>query len=119
MARLLADENFPLKVSEKLRTLGHDVTTLQETGHANQGFTDAEVLEFATHDGRTVLTLNRWHFIRLHNERTPASHAGIVACTVDSDFIRQANSIHELLLNTTELKGVLLRVNRPSTSVSS
>lgn len=32
MARLYSNENFPLPVVEKLRTLGHDVLTIQETG---------------------------------------------------------------------------------------
>jgi uncharacterized protein DUF5615 len=34
MARLYADENFPLPVVEELRRLGHDVLTIYETGQA-------------------------------------------------------------------------------------
>jgi Domain of unknown function (DUF5615) len=37
MARLYADEDFPLPVVEELRRLGHDVRTVQEAGRANQG----------------------------------------------------------------------------------
>ncbi len=44
MARLYADEDFPLPVVEELRRLGHDVRTVQEAGRANQGIDDAEVL---------------------------------------------------------------------------
>jgi len=47
MARLYSNENFPLPVVEKLRTLGHDVLTIQETGRADQALTDDKVLEFA------------------------------------------------------------------------
>ena len=45
MASLYADEQFPLQVVELLRTLGHDVLTVQEAGNA--GFPDPEVLAFA------------------------------------------------------------------------
>ena len=40
MARLYADENFPLPVVEELRQLGHDVLTIQESGRetASAGF---------------------------------------------------------------------------------
>ena len=43
MARLYADEDFPLPVVEELRRLGHDVLTVQEAGRANQGIDDATV----------------------------------------------------------------------------
>ena len=45
MARLYADEQFPLPVVELLRTLGHDLLTVQAAGNA--GFSDPEVLAFA------------------------------------------------------------------------
>jgi hypothetical protein len=32
MARLYSNENFPLPVVHRLRTLGHDVLTIQEAG---------------------------------------------------------------------------------------
>lgn len=35
-ARFYANENFPLPVVEELRRLGHDVLTIQETGHPDQ-----------------------------------------------------------------------------------
>ena len=38
MNRFLADENLPLPVVAELRSLGHDVMTLQETGKGNQQF---------------------------------------------------------------------------------
>jgi len=47
MARLYADENFPLPVVECLRLLGHDVLTAFEAGQAEQGIPDPLVLAFA------------------------------------------------------------------------
>ncbi len=74
MAQFYADENFPQPVVEQLRKLGHDVLTTSESGKAGQKIPDEEVLLFAVENNRILLTLNRKHFIRLHNER-PA-HAG-------------------------------------------
>jgi len=48
MARLYADENFPLPVVEALRALGHDVLTIYEDGKGNQGYPDELVLRGAT-----------------------------------------------------------------------
>ena len=111
MARLYSNENFPLPVVEELRTLGHDVVTIQETGKADQALPDDEVLRFATKENRAVITLNRRHFIRLHHEQP--QHAGIIVCTVDPDFARQAERIHQSISALTSLSGQLLRVNRP------
>jgi hypothetical protein len=44
MARLYADEDFPLPVVKDLRRLGHDVRTVQEAGRAGKRIDDAEVL---------------------------------------------------------------------------
>jgi hypothetical protein len=79
VARLLADENFPLPVVEEHRRLGHDIETVLDAGIAGQGVSDPDVLEYAVGRGRAVLTLNRKHFIRLHRQRP--DHAGIVVCT--------------------------------------
>ncbi len=110
MARIYADENFPLPAIARLRELGHDVLTVQESGKGEQRFSDAEVLLFATADGRTVLTLNRKHFLALHRDRP--EHAGIIVCTVDVDFSGQADRIHAALAATPRLESQLLRVNR-------
>ena len=67
MARLYADEQFPRIVVKLLRALGHDILTVQEAGKANQRIPDEDVLAFAIADNRTVLTINRGDFIRLHN----------------------------------------------------
>lgn len=112
MAKLYANENFPLPVVEELRRFGHDVVTIQETGRAEQRTPDEAVLQLAVADDRGVLTLNRKHFIRLHREQP--KHSGIIVCTVDGDFPRQAARIHETLAGVPDLHGALLSVNRPS-----
>lgn len=112
MARFPADENFPLPVVSALRRLGHDVLTIHDAGLANQSIDDEVVLSFAHADRRAVLTLNRRHFIRLHNAR--AGHSGIIACTFDTDFEAQAGRIHAALDNLSKLSGELVRINRPA-----
>jgi hypothetical protein len=112
MARFYSNENFPLPVVERLRALGHDVLIIQETGKAEQAQPDDEVLKFATGDNRAVLTLNRRHFIRLHQNNQV--HAGIIVCTVDPDFAGQAERIHQAISGQSALNSQLIRVNRPS-----
>lgn len=104
MARLYANENFPREVVEALRALGHDVLTVLEAGNAGQGISDEEVLGFAAAQGRTVITLNRRDFIRLHLSQP--EHAGIIVCS-------QAERIHEAITSIESLSNELLRVNRP------
>jgi uncharacterized protein DUF5615 len=111
MTRLLADENFPLPVVEELRQRGHDVVTLYESGKAGQQVSDDEVLSVAIEEKRALLTLNRKHFIRLHTEKP--NHTGIIVCTFDPDFEKQAQRIHIALENQPEMRGQLIRVNRP------
>ena len=74
MVWFYADENFDFPVTQRLRTLGHDVLTVQEAGE--QGGNDARVLAYATAAGRIVLTFDRRDFERLH--RADPAHAGIV-----------------------------------------
>ena len=111
MAHLYTNENFPLPVAEELRRLGHDVLTVQEAGNGGRAIPDESVLAFASGKGRAVVTINRKHFIRLHllNPR----HAGIIVCTYDPDFVRQAHRIHSAIEEQDRLEGQLLRVNRP------
>ena len=111
MARLYSNENFPLPVVEKLRVLGHDILTIQETGKADHALPDEKVLEFAVAENRAVLTLNRRHFIRLHQQNQ--THAGVIVCTFDADFAGQAERIHQAISGHSALSGQLIRVNRP------
>ena len=112
MARLYSNENFPFPVVESLRLLGHDVLTVLEAGNAGQKIPDEKLLEFAIQQNRAVLTINRKHFIRLH--RAVPDHTGIIACTYDVEYGRQAQRIHEAIEAAGDLAQQLLRVNRPS-----
>ncbi|MEG4586865.1 DUF5615 family PIN-like protein [Microcoleus sp. MOSTC5] len=113
MAGLYADEQFPRVVVELLRALGHDVLTVQEASNANQGIPDEDVLAFAVTKERAVLTLNRIDFIRLHASQP--NHAGIIVCKDDQqDRQRMATRISEAISNVETLRGMLVRVNRPS-----
>jgi predicted nuclease of predicted toxin-antitoxin system len=111
MAQLYANENFPLKVVQILRLRGHDVLTTFEAGNAGQAIPDDAVLGYAVQSNRTVLTLNRSDFIRLH--RQSSKHAGIIICTQDADVAGQAERIHEAVSAQQDLSGLLIRVNRP------
>lgn len=110
--RLYADEQFPRRIVEFLRAMGHDVLTAQEAGNANQGIPDPEVLRFAVSYGRAVLTINRCDFIRLHSLQP--NHTGIIVCTDDKDVEGLANRINDAISALENLTGQLLRVNRPS-----
>jgi len=52
MAKLYANENFPLPAVEELKRLGHDVVRIRETGDSNQAMPDAFVLKYAQENGR-------------------------------------------------------------------
>lgn len=112
MARLYADEQYPYPVVECLRTLGHDVLTVQEAGKANQKIPDADVLTFATLEQRALLTQNRKDFFKLH--RLQPDHAGIIACTNDRDWEALANRIHAAIVAEVSLQGKLIRIVRPT-----
>ncbi len=110
-----ADENLPLDVVTELRRLGHDVLTAFEDGRANRRLPDEEVLTRATELKRIVLTLNRRDFRLLH-QQSQVAHAGIIICTQDSDFTRQAERIHKTCNSLPHMDNQLLRIYRPSAS---
>ena len=113
MARLYADEDFPLPVVEELRRLGHDVLTVQEAGRANQGIDDATVLADGTADQRAVLTHNHSDFKRLHQRGL--THAGIISCTHDpADPVGLAQRIHDAIAPISDLTNQFIRVIRPN-----
>ncbi len=111
MATLYSNENFPLPAVLELRRLGYDVLTIQETGRADRAEPDEAVLTFATEARRVLITLNRRHFIRLHNAGQP--HAGIIVCTFDPNFVALAQRVHQALVVEVSMTGKLVRINRP------
>jgi hypothetical protein len=113
MPRLYSNENFPLRVVVELRSLGHDVLTSLEAGQANRKVPDEDVLAFAVMHERVLLTQNRRDFLRLHHAGG-GFHHGVVLCTADPDFSGQAQRINAALVAAgRDLRGVVIRVNRP------
>ncbi len=110
MARLYADEQFPRPVVEHLRSLGHDVLTVQEAGNA--GNADSDVFAFAIANDRAILTQNRRDFVKLH--RSQSDHAGVIICSDDQNFIKLAKRIHEAIAAENDLSGKLIRIIRPA-----
>lgn len=110
MAKIYADEQFPRPVVELLRELGHDVLTVQESGNA--GFTDPEVLKFATANDRIVLTQNRRDFKKLH--QLNSSHGGIIVCTEDRDVLALTTRIHNAIIAEEFLAEKIVSVVRPA-----
>lgn len=110
MASFYTNENFPVKIAEYLREMGHDVLTSFEAGNANQRIPDDEVLNFASRSGRILLTINRRDFIELH-ENSPA-HTGMIVCTQNIDLREQAEQIHNVVQEAGDMTGKLIRINR-------
>ncbi len=110
MASFYTNENFPIKIAQYLRQMGHDVLTSHEAGKANQRIPDEEVLAFAAQSGRILLTLNRWDFIVLHTKSN--QHAGIMVCTQNPDLLQQAEQIDKAVTEAGNMKEILIRVNR-------
>jgi hypothetical protein len=113
MAALYMDENVPPELSNALRTLGHDVMTIQADGRASQGIDDPDVLARAIELGRAVVTNNRRDFHRLH--RLNSSHDGIITYTNDADRAALALRIHAAVWAHANLAGVLIRIVLPNT----
>ncbi len=113
MAAIYSNENFPKRVVEELRHLGHDVLTSYEAGQANQKIPDDQVLAYATQLKRLCLTLNRFDFIRLHQEKQ-GNHAGIIVCTRDdADPAALAARIQAAIAANPNPEGRLIRIVRP------
>lgn len=110
MARLYANENFPVEVVYRLRELGHDVLTTHDVGKSNQGVEDESVLQFAVQENRCVITINRKDFMRLHRDSPP--HAGIIVCIQNRDYAAFAARIDAAIRQSSILAGQLPRVVR-------
>ncbi len=111
MANIYSNENVPPQVVQELRRLGHDVLTSFDAGNANRAIPDEDVLDFAISQNRTLLTLNRNHFIKLHKIRP--QHKGIIVCSFNPDFVALAKRIHEEL-GRFEVPSIVIRVNLPN-----
>jgi len=111
MVPLFADEDYSLRVVERLRMMGYDALTTPEAGLANVNSSDHLIVATATREGRAVLTYNRRDFGRIH--LSGVEHAGIIVCTRDPDPLREARRIHGAIVANEPLDGKLIRVTRP------
>jgi len=110
MVKLYADEQFPRPAVEHLRSLGHDVLTVQEA--VNASASDPKVLAFAIAENRVVLTQNA--VIRLKSYRSQPDHSGIIIGSDDQNFFRLAERTHGAIFAEESLQGKLIRVVRPA-----
>ena len=110
MIRFYSNENFPIDAVIILRKLGYDVLTSYESGQANQGIPDDEVLAYATEQSRVVITQNRRDFIQLHRENL--AHAGIVIWKDDRDYSGQVETLHRYLQTAGNLSNRLVRIKK-------
>ena len=110
MARLYANENFPVDVVRELRALGHDVLSTHDVGRSNQGIEDDAVLRYAADTDRCLITLNRRDFMRLH--RAIPIHGGTIVCTENRDYAAFARRIDREIARVPALANQLLRVVR-------
>jgi predicted nuclease of predicted toxin-antitoxin system len=81
--RLLADEQFPDRVTDRLRANGHDVARVRDfdVNKRGDGKSDIAVLDLAISQKRAIVTLNRKHFKALHDQNPV--HFGIISCHRD------------------------------------
>lgn len=73
--RYYFDEHMNPDLATQLRKRGIDVLTTQEAGHANQKFSDADQLAYATSLGRILVIEEKREFPALHKH---LSHAEII-----------------------------------------
>lgn len=111
MTKLYSNENFDLQVVGYLRELGFDVLTSNDAGNSNQRFPDDQVVVFAKEENRAILTFNRKDFFKLH--KLMEDHAGIIACTYDTDYEALAKRIALSVNENEPIKGKLIRIYRP------
>ena len=78
--RLFTDEMLSPDLARELRHRGYDVLSCHEAGRANQAISDEAQLDYATQNGRAILTFNARHFIGLDQQwrARQQPHGGIV-----------------------------------------
>ncbi len=81
--KIYLDEDVHPFVAQALRLRGWDALTTVEAGRRTTS--DDAQLDFATEQGRALLTYNSRDFSRMHSERIAAgrTHAGIIVATQD------------------------------------
>lgn len=86
--RLFTDEMIPANLARALRQRGYDAESCQESGHSNQEIDDEAQLEYATQQGRAMLTYNIGHFLNIDRQWKVSGrrHAGIIVSPGITEF---------------------------------
>lgn len=114
--KVYLDEDLSPSIAELLRHRGLDATSAQEVG--NTQLDDRSQLEYATREGRAIVTANVVDFIQLAREAvaTNTEHGGIVLVPSSfrgDEFQVIADAIFDALKPYREgLEGVVLYITR-------
>jgi len=114
--KVYLDEDLSPEIAELLRRRGMDATSAQDVG--NTQLIDRAQLEYATREGRAIVTANVVDFIQLAHEAvaTNARHGGIVL--VPSSFRRdEFRAIADAVVEALEpyragIEGIVLYIKR-------
>jgi len=76
--RFFTDEDIYRATTLSLRSAGFDVVSTPESGRL--GESDESQLQWASSEGRAIITFNVAHFVRLHTEwmHQARNHAGVI-----------------------------------------
>ncbi len=98
-ASLYLDECVSVHVAGQLQTLGYDVVTARNAGNAGRGCSDEEQLEYASAQGRVLITHDIQDYVALAREwhRSGRSHKGIIYVPPGLSAGETAARIHTLL----------------------
>jgi len=91
--RLLADENFPKPIIDKLRADGHDVLWARTDCC---GFADVVLLNIAEADARIVVTLDKDFWQLAVQRRTPLRDSSVVLFRVHPATVRNLEPLVRL-----------------------
>jgi Domain of unknown function (DUF5615) len=86
--RLYTDEMIPTTLAVQLRGRGYNVESCEEAGRSRQRIPDHDQLEYATRNGRAILTYNIADFPRIDAMWKAAGrrHGGIILSPEVGDF---------------------------------
>ncbi len=103
MEELLADEDIPRPIVEKLRSEGYRVHYIEEEA---KGSTDREVLKESRDNKLPILTYDN-DFFKFSN------HPGILHITSRTNYDRTVNAIKEVINHLTreETENCIIRIN--------
>jgi hypothetical protein len=86
--RLFTDEMINPSLAPELRRRGYDVESCDEAGRSQRRISDADQLEYATGQGRAILSFNKRDFIALDRSYKGGvrRHAGIIVAPQIDDL---------------------------------